>query len=41
MRQEQSEQQVENEKRGRKHTQPRRTTDEALREFEQQEVKAN
>lgn len=41
VRREQAEEQQESAKRGRKHTQPRRTTREALREFENREVKAN
>lgn len=41
IRQEKAEQRAENEKRGRKHTEPRRSTREALREFENREVKAN
>lgn len=41
VRQEQAEEQQESARRGRKHTKPRRTTREALREFERNEIKAN
>lgn len=41
IRQEKSEEQAESQRRGRTHTEPRRSTREALREFERNEVKAN
>lgn len=41
VRNEQTEQKIDNDRRGRKHTKPRRTTREALQEFERDEIKAN
>lgn len=41
IRQEKTEEATDNAKRGRKYTEPRRSTREALREFENREVKAN